>query len=237
MKISAIEAAMKFVNYKFPNCDIALLAGSASRGEETESSDLDVLIFETSVTDYRESFEEYGWRIECFINNFESYKRHFKSDREKGRPVLATMIVEGKVLKDKGQALELKDIADNFIKPGPEPLTIEYINSSRYFMFDLLDDFVDSKNHEEAVITLNTLSVQLVDFILRLNGQWSGRGKTLSRGLNKLDTEMCKRFFMALDCFYKWNNKKQIIEFVNEVYKPIGGQLFAGFSMGKKSNL
>ncbi|KRE33503.1 hypothetical protein [Paenibacillus sp. Soil522] len=120
---------------------------------------------------------------------------------------------------------------------GPEHLTIEYINSSRYFMFDLLDDFVDAMNHEEAIITLNTLSVQLIDFILRLNGQWSGRGKTLSRGLNKLDTEMCKRFFMALDCFYKWNNKKQIIEFVNEVYKPIGGQLFAGFSMGKKSNL
>ena len=57
------------------------------------------------------------------------------------------MIVEGKVLKDKGQALELKDIADNFIKHGPEHLTIEYINSSRYFMFDLLDDFVDAKNH------------------------------------------------------------------------------------------
>jgi len=110
MKLSAIEAAMKFVNYTFPNCDIALLAG-------------------------------------------ESYKRHFKSDREKGRPVLATMIVEGKVLKDKGQVQELKDIADNFIKQGPEPLTIEYINSSRYFMFNLLDDFVDERNHAEAIVS------------------------------------------------------------------------------------
>jgi hypothetical protein len=37
MKISAIEAATKFVADRFPNCDIALIAGSASIGEETVS--------------------------------------------------------------------------------------------------------------------------------------------------------------------------------------------------------
>ncbi|WP_162137281.1 nucleotidyltransferase domain-containing protein, partial [Paenibacillus senegalensis] len=203
MKDSAFEAALNFVNKRFPNCDISILAGSASRGEETDSSDLDIVIIDSKISDFRESFEEFGWRIECFIHNFESVNRDFKSDRDKGRPVLATMIFEGIVLKDNGQARMLKEFADNFIKEGPEPLSQEYINSSRYFMFDLLDDFIDAKNQEEAIITLNTLSVQLIDFILRLHGQWSGRGKTLVRSLNQFDGDMSRRYFMALDKFYK----------------------------------
>jgi hypothetical protein len=195
---------------------------------------LDILIFDSNLSDYRESFEEYGWRIECFINNQESYLRHFKSDKDKGRPVLATMIAEGMVLKNNGLADKLKEAAVDFINQGPTPLTEEYIISSRYFMFDLLDDFIDAKNREEALITLNTLSIQLGDFILRLNGQWSGRGKTLTRALNKFDEEISKKFFDALNRFYQDNDKQSTVEFLDKIYRPLGGQLFAGFAMGKK---
>jgi hypothetical protein len=233
MKITALEAAVQFVNDEFPECEIAILAGSASRGEETRTSDLDILIFDSNISEYRESFERYGWRIECFVNNNESCLKHFRSDREKGRPVLATMIIEGKVLRDKGLVEKIKEEALFYIKQGPTPLASEFIRASRYFMYDLLDDFIDAKSEEEEIILLNTISIQLADFILRLNGQWSGRGKTLTRALKNYNSELSDRFFSALNTYYRDKNKQPIVEFINDIYEPIGGQLFDGFSMGK----
>jgi hypothetical protein len=233
MKITAIEAAIQFVNDEFPECEIAILAGSTSRGEETKTSDLDILIFDSNISDYRESFVRYGWRIECFVNNNESCLKHFRSDREKGRPVLATMIIEGKVLRDEGLVEKIKEEALLYIKQGPTPLTSEFIRASRYFMYDLLDDFIDAKSEEEEIILINTISIQLADFILRLNGQWSGRGKTLTRALKNYNSELSDRFFSALNTYYRDRNKQPIVEFINDIYEPIGGQLFDGFSMGK----
>ena len=41
-----IEAASKFIEDHFPKCNAALLAGSVIRGEATETSDLDIIVFD-----------------------------------------------------------------------------------------------------------------------------------------------------------------------------------------------
>ncbi|WP_077247793.1 nucleotidyltransferase domain-containing protein [Bacillus sp. FJAT-27225] len=234
MRLSGIETTRKFAEEKFPKSDIVFLAGSASRGEETVTSDLDVVIFDDSmVNSYRESFILYGWKIEVFIHNYRTYLEQFERDKDAGRPILANMLAEGKVIKDNGKSEEIKNIAQDFIKTGPNPLSKNYIEASRYFMYDLLDDFADSKNHQEAIITLNTITIQIADFILRLNGQWTGRGKGLARALQKFDEGLYKRFFESLDCFYKNGEKQEFINFVNKVYEPLGGPLFDGFKQGK----
>ncbi len=56
MRAPAIEAAQSFVANNFPNSDFSILAGSASRGEDTLSSDLDIVIFQNDSESYRESF-------------------------------------------------------------------------------------------------------------------------------------------------------------------------------------
>jgi predicted nucleotidyltransferase len=231
--LSAIETAKRFVNEQFPNCNIALLAGSASRGEETETSDLDIVIIDHSLDSYRESFISYGWKIETFIHNYETYLEQFETDKKKARPILANMLIESIVLKDNGKLSDIRTIAKEFIDNGPPPLTKEFIQASRYFIYDLLDDFADSKAEQEALITINNLSLQIADFILRLNGQWSGRGKGLTRALKKFDERLCDEFFDALNSYYKNGNKQPFIEFVNNIYKPLGGALFDGF---KKEN-
>lgn len=234
MEYSSLEATKLFIEEKFPNCDMVFLAGSASRGEETETSDLDIVVFDNNSKEYRESFFMFGWRIECFIYNQESYIKQLASDKKIGRPILANMIVEGKVIKDNGNAEKLKQEASEYVIQGPTPLTEDYINASRYYIYDLLDDFMDCNNDEEALITINLLSIQLADFILRLNGQWTGRGKALTRALYKFDKDIGEKFFNGLNKFYKERDKQPIFDFVEEIYKPIGGQLFAGFSQGKK---
>lgn len=236
MRLPAIEAAHQFIDAEFPACLTAFLAGSASRGEETPTSDLDIVVFvQVGVTaDYRESFERFGWKIEVLIHNKDSYLPCFEKDRKKGRPILATMIQQGLILTDHGLAAELREAALRSITAGPEPLSDEFIRASRYFMFDSLDDFADCRDEEEALLTLNSLSVNLVDFILRLNGCWTGRGKTLKRALYSYDPVVAKRLFQALDAYYRHREKKPIIEFVQEMYAPLGGPLFDGFSMGKR---
>lgn len=231
--ISATEAAAKFVEEKFPSCHIALLAGSASRGEETKTSDLDIVIIDNSLKSYRESFVLFGWKIETFIHNFNSYLEQFDIDKNKGRPILANMLIDSKVLKNDGELDAIRNTAKDFIKNGPPPLSENFIKASRYFVYDLLDDFVDSKNEEEALITINNISLQVADFVLRLNGQWSGRGKGLTRALKAFDEKLCERFFDALNSYYKLGNKQPFIDFVEDVYKPLGGALFDGY---KKEN-
>ncbi|MCA1026041.1 nucleotidyltransferase domain-containing protein [Cytobacillus kochii] len=229
MIFSAIEAAVKFVEGNFPDCNIALLAGSASRGEETMTSDLDIVIIDNSLNSYRESFVLYGWKIESFVHNFNSYLEQFEKDRNKGRPILANMLIDSKVLKNNGELDDIRNTANNFIENGPPPLSEEFIKASRYFIYDLLDDFADSKNEQEALITINNISLQVADFILRLNGQWSGRGKGLTRALKAFDGSLYEKFFETLNCYYKHGNKQPFIEFVDYVYKPLGGTFFDGY--------
>ena len=234
MRISGITAANKFVKEKFPNCDIALLAGSVSRGEETITSDLDIVLFDTSIVrNYRESFVLYNWKIEAFIHNYGSYLKQFEIDKETGRPILANMLIEGKIIRDNGKLQEIKDNAKTFISKGPKPLTEDFIRASRYFIYDLLDDFQDANNHPEAIMTLNTISTQLADFILRVNHQWSGRGKGLARSLRKFDERIYNELFDSLDSYYQDRDKQPFIKFVNDFYEPFGGPLFDGFSQGK----
>jgi len=226
------DAANQFIRKYFPKCDVAFLAGSVLRGEGTDSSDLDIVVIDPNYEPYRESFVEHDWKIECFVHNHESVTTQFSSDKEKGRPILASMIFEGLVIKDQGDASLYKEKARLLIERGPAPLTKDFIQASRYYIFDLLDDFIDSENEHEALLTLNTLSVQLAEFILRSNGQWTGRGKTLTRALHRYDSALAGQYFHALDCYYRNRDKEAMKQFVHQIYAPIGGPLFAGFRSG-----
>ncbi|MCJ8008610.1 nucleotidyltransferase domain-containing protein [Lederbergia wuyishanensis] len=235
MKLSKFDAINKMVGEKFPLCNVVFLAGSAARGEETATSDLDIIVMDETIdTNFRESFFLYGWKMEVFIHNKQTYLDQFNMDRDKGIPILGNMLAEGKIIRDNGTAPKIKNTAIEFIKAGPTPLSESFINASRYFIYDLLDDFLDAKSHYEAIITLNTISIQLADFILRVNGQWAGRGKGLTRALQRYDHKLSMRFFSALDCYYKEGNKKPFINFVDEIYEPLGGRFFDGFVQGKK---
>ncbi|MDQ0351703.1 putative nucleotidyltransferase [Alkalibacillus filiformis] len=79
-KLNPIIAAQKFVEEHFQGCEGALLAGSVVRGEATSTSDLDLVIFDCHLeSSYRESLIKFGWNIEVFAHNLQSYKTYFES--------------------------------------------------------------------------------------------------------------------------------------------------------------
>lgn len=233
-KLTPIEAAHKFINEYFSNCQGALLAGSVVRGEATETSDLDIVIFDKNLSSsYRESIIDYGWAIEVFVHNLTSYKKFFKMDYERARPSMPRMVSEGKVLKDDGIIDSIKKEAMEILNNGPEEWSEETINTKRYFITDALDDFIGCSNRAEDIFIANTLAELLSEFVLRTNNQWIGASKWVIRSLKNYDEEFANHFVVAFDKFYKTGNKNEVIQLVDYVLQPFGGQLFDGFSMGK----
>jgi predicted nucleotidyltransferase len=234
-KLNPSEAAYQFINLHFPNCQGALLAGSVVRGEATETSDLDIVIFDKNISSsYRESLIEFGWAIEVFVHNLNSYKHIFENDYERARPSMPRMVSEGIVLKDDGIIDSIKNEAKEILDKGPIEWSEETINTKRYFITDALDDFIGSSNRAEEIFIANTLAELVSEFVLRTNRKWIGTSKWVVRSLRHYNEEFANHFVEVFDIFYKTGDKERVIQLVEIVLQPFGGQLFDGFSLGKR---
>jgi len=235
IKLQPIDAAKKFVQKHYPNCQGAILAGSVVRGEATATSDLDIVIFDKTLdSSYRESLIEFGWAIEVFVHSLTSYKQYFELDYERARPSLPRMVSEGIVLKDEGVIDCIKEAAQNLLNRGPKVWTEDTIKLKRYFISDALDDFKGCTNRSEEIFIANTLAELLSEFVLRTNNKWIGASKWVYRCLRDYDKQFATNFVEAFDTFYKTGNKEQIILITEQIVRPYGGLLFEGFTLGKK---
>lgn len=233
-RLKPVQGALQFVEKYFPNCQCALLAGSVVRDEATETSDLDIIIFDQSKKQsYRESFIEFGWPIEVFVHNFSSYKQFFLSDYQRAKPSLQRMIAEGFVLKDDVRLEAIKNEAKQMLAEGPEEWTEETVKLKRYFITDTLDDFKGCTNRFEGIFIANTLAELLSEFVLRTNRKWIGTSKWSYRSLKEYDEEFAVYFAEAFDCYFQSDNKAKIINLAANILNPYGGPLFEGFSIGK----
>ncbi|WP_027409420.1 nucleotidyltransferase domain-containing protein [Anoxybacteroides tepidamans] len=225
-RLSPVEAARQFVHQFFPRCHGALLSGSVVRGEETNTSDLDIVVFDDKFpASFRESLTAFGWPIEVFAHNLTSYKDFFENDRKSATPCLPKMVAEGVVLIDRGCIAAIKKEANELLREGPEPWTEEIVKLKRYLITDALDDFMGASDRSEELCIANTLVDLIHEFILRTNGCWVGTSKWMVRALRQYDE--------AFDSFYRLGRKDKIIALVDRVLEPYGGRLFNGFSIGK----
>ncbi|MBE4909734.1 nucleotidyltransferase domain-containing protein [Bacillus luteolus] len=235
--INPFQAAEMFVNMYYPDCNGALLAGSVVRGEATDTSDLDIIVFDSKMdSSYRESSIKFGWHIELFVHNLDSYKSFFISDCERARPSLPRMVSEGFVLKDDGIISSIKNEACLLLENGPEEWSSDIIRIKRYFITDTLDDFIGSEQRAEEIFIAGTLAEMVSEFVLRTNKNWIGTSKWIYRSLKEYDKEFAKRFVDAFDCYYQTGEKHKVIQIVDSVLEPHGGRLFEGFLLGKKNN-
>jgi predicted nucleotidyltransferase len=234
-RLNPLEAANQFIYLYFPNCQGAILAGSVVRGESTETSDLDIVVFDNSLSSaYRESLFEFEWAIEVFVHNLTSYKEFFQSDYKRARPSLPRMVSEGIVLKDIGIIDLIKIEANELLDNGPEQWSQDTITTKRYFLTDALDDFIGSLDRNEEIFIANTLAEAVHEFVLRTNGHWIGASKWIVRSLKQYDRQFTEEFLEAFNEFYKTGDKDKVAALVNNVLEPHGGRLFTGFSLGKQ---
>jgi predicted nucleotidyltransferase len=231
-RYAPLEAARKFTEEYFPKCDAAILAGSSSRGEGTSTSDLDIVILDGKLPKaYRESLNAFGWPIEVFVHNHDSWRDFFKSDLKRARPSLPRMVAEGIILRDHEILRLVKKEADDLLRNGPEGWTSKEIDLKRYFITDTLDDFIGSNDRAEQLFIANTLAGLLHEFVLRTNGRWIGSSKWIVRELKNFDPVFTDHFIKAFDTFYRTGKKEMVIKLAEEILELNGGRLFEGFSI------
>ncbi|CEG26158.1 nucleotidyltransferase domain-containing protein [Bacillus sp. B-jedd] len=229
-----LEAAQAFITKRYPDCEAAILAGSVVRGEATETSDLDIVIFDEAIPfSYRESLVDEGWPIELFVHNLTSYRHFFEMDKEDAKPTMPRMVAEGIVLKGEAVLDPIRKEARQLMEAGPDEWPEDTIITKRYFITDLLDDFIGCNDRGEELFIANALADLAVEFVLRTNRKWQGTSKWVVRSLKHYDEPFAERLINALDAFYRTGAKDLLIDIVDEILKPYGGRMFEGFSLGK----
>ncbi|WP_226585703.1 nucleotidyltransferase domain-containing protein [Halobacillus litoralis] len=230
----AMDAARRIVDVKYSECDAALLAGSVIRGEATTTSDLDLIVFYSDIPDsYRESFYKFGWPVEAFVHNWNSYGKFFQKDCEAGHPSMPRMISEGRTIKENERLKPVRNEANLLLQKGPESWSKSLIDQKRYFLTDTLDDFIGCSDRGESLLIAGELAERAGEFYLRINGQWSGSSKWMIRALRTFDDGFSKRFIDSFDLFYKNGDKEAVILLIKDLLAPYGGPMFEGFSVGR----
>src|SRR6185369_15479111 len=102
-------------------CLAALLFGSVARGEETKSSDLDIIIVaDEDIEPYRKTYRENGWLIEAFIGSRKYNEEKIRRPNKNYVPSLLTSYSEAVILRDhQGFAQNLKENAKSILEQGP----------------------------------------------------------------------------------------------------------------------
>ncbi|MFS0788353.1 nucleotidyltransferase domain-containing protein [Shouchella sp. 1P09AA] len=231
------DCAKTIVADRFPSCELALLAGSVSRNEQTATSDLDIVVFDQSVhSSFRESFYEGTWPVELFVHSLTSFQAIFTADQENGTPSMPRMVAEGRVLIERNRPFyqQIKTEAQAILTEGPPLWSTRTQVEKRYFLTDTLEDLRGATLHEETWFIVNHLMEQLGEFVLRMNQQWMGRSKWLYRSLYAYDSDYAEFFFLSFQHFFQTGDAKKVVALVEQALEDTGGPMFAGFSIGKK---
>jgi Nucleotidyltransferase domain len=230
----ALESAKELIRVRFPSCEAAVLSGSVVRGQETATSDLDIVVVTNELSSsYRESLIWQGWPVELFVHTPTGILDFFRDDCLRGRPSLPRMMAEGLPLKSHQTLDSLKATANRLLSAGPERWDEDSIDRKRYFLTDALDDFNGCTDRGEGLFIAGHLVELLHEFVLRTNGCWVGSSKWIVRALKEFDPEYALRFVDAFDSYYKLGEKRAVTTLVNQALSPFGGRLFEGFSIGK----
>jgi hypothetical protein len=234
-----IQAARSFVDHHFPDALAAIVGGSFLRGEATSTSDLDIVVVaDLEDAPFRASYREFGWPIEALVHTRESYRWYFESDAKHFNASLARMCSEGVVLFNVGGLADrIKLEASQLIERGPPPLAPEELESRRYGLTDVLDDFVGCNREDEGILIAAALAAQAAHIILLQNRRWIGHGKWVLRSLRLFDSELAGRLASALTEYARAGDKQRLISFAEEALAQAGGPLFEGYySRGRRSS-
>lgn len=234
-----IDAARAFIESQFPEAEVAIVAGSFMRGEDTPTSDLDLMIVtRRQEAPYRASFRIYGWPIEAFVHTRESYRWYFRSDTDRRIPVLATVCIEGIVLRDvDGLADRMRAEARDLIAAGPPRLSDAEREVLRYALTDVLDDLLGTVDRAEGLFIAHEVAEASAKLLLLINNHWIGRGKWLIRALRRFDEQGAQRLEAALSAYYRTEDKSGLVAFARSTLEQAGGPVFEGFyRSGRRSD-
>ena len=233
--MTSIEAASRFVANHFHDCDLAILAGSTVRNEQSSTSDLDIVVIMTTLSScYRESFFEFGWPVEAFVHTKESCLAWMKKDFERRKPSLPQMVAEGVLVVGNADLLaHLKEHSQSRLLEGPAQYSEEEDRDVRYQITNLLDDLVGAADSFEQLFIVNELVDLALNYELVKTGKWLVHNKRVPKGMLLLGEERNLAYRKAVSEFYKNQRKEPVVDLVLQTLASHGGRILSGYSKGK----
>ncbi|WLR49635.1 nucleotidyltransferase domain-containing protein [Bacillus tianshenii] len=229
-KTRRIQAAEQFVDQHFTNVLAVFLAGSTARGEQKAQSDIDLLVItEEKPTYNRKCIREDGVDYELFVYEETSFYIYLSSECMIGNPSLARMCSESIIINGAEKAQQLKQHGEEMLREGMPELTQSQIDYMRYTVTDLLLDLEDCERQCEQMFIAQALMKEFTEFWLKVNGQWIGQGKWLSRALFQYDEKAANECCTSFQRFFETGDKHAIIDYVDMKLAVFGGRLFDGF--------
>ncbi|MED4128164.1 hypothetical protein [Shouchella miscanthi] len=145
------------------------------------------------------------------------------------------MMVDGVVLVNHKNDFyeQVKAESEFVLRKGPYPWSSQMQKEKRYFLTDTLEDLKGEHGRGESFFIVNHLMEQLGEFVLRMNGHWTGQSKWLYRCLYAYDCDYAESFRQAFEYYYQTGRKEKVIALTQLALDEAGGPLFDGFSLGK----
>ena len=226
----ALAIAATLLAERFPEAQFAFVAGSIMRGQGTVGSDIDmVVLYPRLDRAWRESIVAEGMPVEAFVHDRDSLEDFFGRDVEAGRPVMITMVVEGRLAgNDISGARDLREKAKALLADGPAPLAGQRLQTMLYQISDHVDDLRGERSAAEFRAIAAQLYPKLADLMLLGRGHWSGAGKWLPRRLAAALPEASIRFEAAFDAAFA-DEPRDLITLCYEELERFGGPVFDGY--------
>lgn len=231
-KNSAIETTKRVLEARYQGATVAFCAGSFVRGDATEYSDIDLVVFFSTLDRaFRESFIFEGWPMEAFVHDPSRLRYFFeKVDLPSGFPSLPSMVAEGVPVPSAcSLSKEMKQLANELLVKGPVPLTEMQDLNYRYLITDLIDDLRSPRGKDEGVATGIRLYETLSDYYFRSNGKWSAKGKHIPRKLKECDPLLAVNFAESFNQLFINNDATALIDLTGNILEPFGGFVFEGY--------
>ena len=231
---SIISVANQIYEDRYQEADVLLLCGSVVRGEQTETSDLDlVVLYHELPNAHRKSYTYQGWPIEAFVHDLQTLHYFFdKVDRPSGIPSLMQMVVEGIEIPARTSLSDRsKELAQEYLDLGLPVWAKQDVDKSRYTISDLLDDVRGAADGAEQQAILMKLYECFADHYFRSRQLWSGKGKWIPRRFRNLDARFADEVFAAISKALRGEGIEAFLNLVEQELAKDGGELFAGFHL------
>ena len=232
MNQKPLKIIHNIINEHYPDAKAVFWGGSAAHHEETEGSDLDlVIILESLDKAYHETFIYEEWPVDVFVHNPDTLLAYFKDTESENYVIeLIYKIIDGyEILKTNQLAKKIIANAKYYAKLGPCKWPQSQIDKQRFLLTDIWYDIKFPKNKQEQVASAIHLFESLIQFYFRAQQKWPACGKSLLRLLTKDNPKLALEFSKSVERFFQKNDISGIEKLVLEVLSPYGGLLWEGY--------
>jgi hypothetical protein len=233
-KMPPEAATLEIHRTRYSEASTVFLCGSVVRKEDTQHSDLDlVVLYEHVEMARRESYVYEMWPVEAFIHDPQTLEYFFlEVDRSTGIPSLADMVASGIALPAETDiSRSMRELSKSVLAMGPPQWNAEDLAASRYTITDLIDDVRSPRSREELIGAVTRLYPIVADHFFRSQGLWSAKGKSIPRRLQKVDPVFAEEFVSAFQHVLEHGMPEPVIRLCERLLEPTGGWLFSGYAL------